>query len=253
MYERGKVWRKAEGETHGSYGEGCRSGPAHGRNGSGLSLLVKPTGGGRGCSGYQHKGKRRDMGLGPFPRSRWPKRARRRSKPAGAQGREGRSLGGAADAAAEAARPRRRLLTFKAAAEALIESKRRLAQRQARLAVGEPRLSTGLSHARPPRRQAIDTAAVLEVLQPIWTTKPETASRVRQRIEAVLDYAEAIGARTGENPARWQRAPRPPARQAEQGQASSTTRRSTGARPRRSWPSWHGARAWGRGRWRSRS
>jgi integrase len=41
------------------------------------------------------------------------------------------------------------------------------------------------------------------VLEPIWTTKPETASRVRQRIEAVLDYATAIEAREGVNPARW--------------------------------------------------
>jgi integrase len=41
------------------------------------------------------------------------------------------------------------------------------------------------------------------VLRPIWTTKTETASRVRQRIEAVLDYPTAIKARTGENPARW--------------------------------------------------
>ena len=43
----------------------------------------------------------------------------------------------------------------------------------------------------------------IEVLRPIWTTKTETASRVRQRIEAVLDYATATKARTGENPARW--------------------------------------------------
>ena len=49
----------------------------------------------------------------------------------------------------------------------------------------------------------MDTAAVLDVLRPIWTTKTETASRVRQRIEAVLDYATAIKARTGDNPARW--------------------------------------------------
>ena len=41
------------------------------------------------------------------------------------------------------------------------------------------------------------------MLRPIWTTKTETASRVRQRIEAVLDYATAIGARAGDNPARW--------------------------------------------------
>jgi integrase len=51
--------------------------------------------------------------------------------------------------------------------------------------------------------QAIDTALVLKVLEPIWTTKPETASRVRGRIEAVLDWAKARGIRSGENPARW--------------------------------------------------
>lgn len=44
---------------------------------------------------------------------------------------------------------------------------------------------------------------ILAVLRPIWTTKNETASRVRQRIEAVLDWATASGYRTGENPARW--------------------------------------------------
>ena len=49
----------------------------------------------------------------------------------------------------------------------------------------------------------IETADVLAVLQPIWTAKTETASRVRGRIEAVLDHAKAHGWRTGENPARW--------------------------------------------------
>ncbi len=49
----------------------------------------------------------------------------------------------------------------------------------------------------------IDTEAVLRVLRPIWAAKPETASRVRGRIEAVLDYAKVRGWRTGENPARW--------------------------------------------------
>ena len=50
---------------------------------------------------------------------------------------------------------------------------------------------------------AIDTALVLRVLEPIWQTKTETASRVRGRIEAVLDWAAARGFRQGENPARW--------------------------------------------------
>jgi integrase len=44
---------------------------------------------------------------------------------------------------------------------------------------------------------------VIKVLEPIWTKKPETASRVRGRMEAVLDWAKARGYRTGENPARW--------------------------------------------------
>lgn len=49
----------------------------------------------------------------------------------------------------------------------------------------------------------IDTADVLEVLTPIWQTKTETATRVRQRLEAVLNWATARGYRKGENPARW--------------------------------------------------
>jgi hypothetical protein len=50
---------------------------------------------------------------------------------------------------------------------------------------------------------AIDTGLVLKVLEPIWTKIPETASRVRQRIEAVLDYATVRNLRVGDNPARW--------------------------------------------------
>src|SRR5204863_7428294 len=50
---------------------------------------------------------------------------------------------------------------------------------------------------------AIDIGLVLKALEPIWTTKPETAGRVRGRVEAILDWATARGYRTGENPARW--------------------------------------------------
>lgn len=49
----------------------------------------------------------------------------------------------------------------------------------------------------------IATGAVMRVLQPIWAEKTETASRLRGRIESVLDFASARGWRTGENPARW--------------------------------------------------
>jgi integrase len=50
---------------------------------------------------------------------------------------------------------------------------------------------------------AVDTGAVMRVLEPIWHTKPETASRVRGRIEAILNYATARHWRGGANPARW--------------------------------------------------
>ncbi len=49
----------------------------------------------------------------------------------------------------------------------------------------------------------VDTADVLAALEPIWSTMPETASRVRGRIENVIDFAKARGWFTGENPARW--------------------------------------------------
>ena len=49
----------------------------------------------------------------------------------------------------------------------------------------------------------IDTGQILRALEPIWATKPETASRLRGRIESVLDWAKVRGYRTGENPARW--------------------------------------------------
>jgi len=50
---------------------------------------------------------------------------------------------------------------------------------------------------------SIDTGLVLQAVEPIWTTKTETASRLRGRVEAVLDWAKARGYRSGENPARW--------------------------------------------------
>jgi integrase len=62
------------------------------------------------------------------------------------------------------------------------------------------------AYAAPLRPLPVDEVAVehvLAVLKPIWATKPETASRLRGRIEKVLDAARANGYRVGENPARW--------------------------------------------------
>jgi integrase len=50
---------------------------------------------------------------------------------------------------------------------------------------------------------SIDTGLVLKAIEPIWTSTPETASRVRGRIEAVLNWATTRNYRSGENPARW--------------------------------------------------
>lgn len=49
----------------------------------------------------------------------------------------------------------------------------------------------------------IDTALIMRCLEPIWTTKTETASRLRGRIESVLDWSAVRGYRKGDNPARW--------------------------------------------------
>jgi len=51
--------------------------------------------------------------------------------------------------------------------------------------------------------QDVDVSLVMKVLEPIWMSKPETATRMRERIEQVLDWAKVRGYREKENPARW--------------------------------------------------
>jgi hypothetical protein len=51
--------------------------------------------------------------------------------------------------------------------------------------------------------QDVDTGLVLKILEPIWASKAETASRLRGRMENIIDWAKARGYRFGENPARW--------------------------------------------------
>ncbi len=66
--------------------------------------------------------------------------------------------------------------------------------------------ATLATYAAPARGKPVDTITtddVLAVLKPIWTTKAETALRLRGRIEKILDAAKAKGFREGENPARW--------------------------------------------------
>jgi integrase len=51
--------------------------------------------------------------------------------------------------------------------------------------------------------QLVDVGLVMKAIEPIWAAKPETAGRVRGRIERILDWARVRGYRDGENPARW--------------------------------------------------
>jgi integrase len=95
-------------------------------------------------------------------------------------------------------------LTFKACGEAYIIS-HRPGWKNAKHA--EQWTSTLATYAYPVFGalpvQAVDVGLVMKVVEPIWTVKPETASRVRGRIESVLDWATVRGYRQGDNPARW--------------------------------------------------
>lgn len=165
-------------------------------DGDGLRLVVAATGSRYWVLRYQLHGKRRDMGIGSFPEVTL---ARAREK-----GLEARRLIKDRRIDPLAARGAERRLTFRQAAEALIESKQ-AAWKNAKHAAQW--VSTLQTYVYPTLAdvdaRSVTTEAVLHVLTPIWAGKPETASRVRQRIEAVLDYAKARGVRSGNNSARW--------------------------------------------------
>jgi len=93
--------------------------------------------------------------------------------------------------------------TFGQVADALIASKSAEWRNPKHHAQWSMTLQTYAAPLRSLAVDVIDTEAVLAVLNPIWQEKPETASRLRGRIEAVLDAAKAKGYRSGENPAAW--------------------------------------------------
>ncbi|MCK8788114.1 integrase arm-type DNA-binding domain-containing protein [Roseomonas sp. NAR14] len=171
-------------------------------DGGGLHLYVKDAARRTWVLRYMRDGKSRDMGLGAYPAVSLAE-AREKADAARKLIRDGQDpqQARAADKAARAVAQER---TFRAAAEALIADKaagwrnpKHGAQWRATLeAYAYPAFGD-----RPV--EEVDTAAVLAVLRPLWTRVPETASRLRGRIEAVLDAAKAGGWRTGENPARW--------------------------------------------------
>jgi integrase len=93
--------------------------------------------------------------------------------------------------------------TFGAVADAVLAAKESEWRNEKHRAQWRTSLREFAGPLRPLPVDQIDTAAVLAVLTPLWQSKPETASRVRGRIEAVLDAAKARGHRSGENPAAW--------------------------------------------------
>lgn len=97
----------------------------------------------------------------------------------------------------------RRVPTFGEVSDAYIASMAQSWRNDKHVAQWRSTLSTYAMPIRQMPVDAISTADVLTVLQPIWRRIPETASRLRGRIEAILDAAKAQGHRTGENPAAW--------------------------------------------------
>lgn len=178
--------------------------PGRHADGRGLYLMVQPNAGKRTGKTwvlrYQLNGRRRDMGLGPFPTLSLDE-ARKRAEQLRLLILDGVDPLEERERNPEVARKKRK---FKDAATALIESK---ASGWKSDKHREQWVRTLEVYAFPllgdmdVRQIQVDD--VLNVLRPIWTEKPETASRVRQRVEAVLDYAAAMEWRRGDNPARW--------------------------------------------------
>lgn len=95
-------------------------------------------------------------------------------------------------------------MTFSACAEAYIEAHRAGWKNIKHAAQWESTLDTYAGPFFGDLSVAdVDTTLVMKALEPIWTTKNETAARLRGRIESVLDWATVRGYRMGENPARW--------------------------------------------------
>lgn len=173
-------------------------------DGRGLYLHVGPTGGKSWIFRYQLDGRPRQMGLGPFP-DVGVQRAREKLATLRAQKADGIDPLDAKAAQRAAARATAaRAITFKLCAERYMKANRagwgntkhanqwtNTLTTYAYPIIGD--LEVGL----------VDIGHVTRILEPIWTAKPETASRVRGRIETVLDYAKVHGWRAGENPARW--------------------------------------------------
>lgn len=170
----------------------------------GLQLQITPTGSRSWVLRVSIGGKRRDVGLGGYPtvtlaQAREKAREARASIERGVDPVEDRK---AARAALETAA--RRGTTFAEAMSKYLTAKIEVGEQTKHRAQWRTTLE---SYAVPILGKMsvadIGMPDVLRVLEPIWAEKTETASRVRQRIEAVLSWATVAGLRSGDNPARW--------------------------------------------------
>lgn len=171
---------------------------------SGLCLQIAPGGSRSWILRATVGGKRREMGLGPFPEVTLAA-AREKARAARAKIEAGQDPILERQRAASALRAEQaRNITFEAAARELIDAK----SDEWRNAKHRAQWTASLeAYAYPVIGKVlvcdVGQAQVLAVLRPIWKEKTETANRVRGRIEQVLDWAKVQHLREGENPARW--------------------------------------------------
>lgn len=165
-------------------------------DGGGLYLVVDKSGAKRWAFLYRREKKLKEMGLGGL-NSVSLARARELAGEARSIIAEGGDPINARRAIVQTS------LTFGQASDELIEAIGPGFRNAKHLAQWKMTLTHYAASLRDKPIDGITTDDVLEVLRPIWSTKPETASRVRGRIERVLDAAKARGLRTGENPALW--------------------------------------------------
>ncbi len=170
--------------------------PGRHGDGGGLYLVVDKTGGKRWVFLYRRNDRLREMGLGglnavTLARARELAAAARADLQAGIDPIE-------AKRSAPSAVP-----NFGDEADAYIEAMKPQFRNSKHVGQWEMTLREYAAPLRPKPVNEITTADILAVLKPIWLTKSETASRVRGRIERVLDASKAKGHRSGENPALW--------------------------------------------------
>jgi integrase len=168
--------------------------PGRHADGHGLYLVVKPSGMKSWSLLYTIAGRRREKGLGGFPAV-----SLATARKLALKNRE--TLAAGRDPLEEA--DRKPVPTFGALADEYIRTHSLAWRNEKHRAQWMMTLEHYAKPLRAKRVNEIQVADVLGVLEPIWTTRPETASRLRGRIEAVLDAAKARGYRNGENPAAW--------------------------------------------------